>query len=290
MKVCCAGEVMLEIAAADQPGLYRRGFAGDSFNTAVYLARAGYEVDYLTRIGDDAISRDILRQLHREQIGTELVVCMENRLPGLYMIENSADGERRFTYWRDHSPARELFDLPVSLDKTGVFYFTGITLAVTRSGIEQLCSLLESLRGEGCRIVFDPNYREQLWDDRAQARSFHEQVLPYCDMVMPTMEDEQVLWGVATVDDCLSMYRNHGAAEIVIKGSDLVGHASSGDQTISLQAGRVQAVDTSGAGDSFNAGYLACRLAGGSMRDSLMAAQTLSARVVQHRGAILPRQ
>ena len=271
-------------------GLYRRGLAGDSFNTAVYLARVGYEVDYLTRIGDDPASRDILRLLQREQIGTELIVCMENRLPGLYMIDNGPDGERRFTYWRDHSPARELFDRPVSLDKPGVFYFTGITLAVTRSGIEQLCSLLESLRGEGCRIVFDPNYREQLWDDQAQARSFHEQVLPYCNIVFPTLEDERVLWGVDTVDDCQGVYRNHGAAEIVIKGSDLVSQACSGDQTISLQAGRVQAVDTTGAGDSFNAGYLACRLAGGSMKDSLIAAQALSARVVQHHGAILPRQ
>ena len=279
---------MLEMAATDQPGLYRRGLAGDSFNTAVYLARVGYEVDYLTRIGDDPASRDILRLLQREQIGTELIICMENRLPGLYMIDNGPDGERRFTYWRDHSPARELFDRPVSPDKPGVFYFTGITLAVTRNGIEQLCSLLESLRGEGCRIVFDPNYREQLWDDQAQARSFFEQVLPYCNIVFPTLEDERVLWGVDTFDDCQGMYRNHGAAEIVIKGSDLVSQAYSGDQTISLQAGRVQAVDTTGAGDSFNAGYLTCRLAGGSMKDSLMAAQALSARVVQHHGTILP--
>ncbi|NND68600.1 MAG: sugar kinase [Halioglobus sp.] len=280
---------MIELAAGEESGLYALGFAGNSFNTAIYLARAGLDVSYLTRLGDDALSRDIVATLTDENVGTDRVQYSKDRQPGLYLISNDADGERHFSYWRDTAPVRELFDAPVSLNDADVFYFTGITLAVTRSGQTHLLQLLDALRARNCRIVFDPNFRPRLWDGIEQAREHTRAILPFCHTVLPTLDDERELWNVAGVDDCRALYADLGVEEIVIKGDDLTTHFFAAREEYMQAAAPVHALDTTGAGDSFNAGYLTARLQGANARDAITQAQELSAAVVQHRGAILPR-
>jgi 2-dehydro-3-deoxygluconokinase len=246
------------------------------------------QVDYLTRLGDDTFSDAILQQLGDEGIGRSLIQRCPGRQPGLYLISNDASGERQFSYRREHSPAREMFDDPISLSGYGLFYLTGITLAITRDGIDNLVALLTRLRQEACTIVFDPNYRPHLWQDREQAQFHYRQILPLCDILLPTLEDETALWGIDTVEDCHSMYRAFGLRELVIKGPELVTEVFCGQEHVSRRASAVTAVDTTGAGDSFNAGYLAARLQDKSIADAVACAQKLSATVVQHRGAILP--
>lgn len=288
-RICCAGEVMIEMAPAAEPGTYRRGVAGDTFNTAVYLARLGCAVSYLTRLGDDPCSEEILACLAAEGIDHRLVRRVRGRQPGLYLIDNDAAGERRFTYWRRESPARETFDTVPDPGDIDAFYFSGITLAVCRSGLDRLVALLEKLRGEGCRVAFDPNYRPALWDDRGQAREHYRAVVGLCDTVLPTLEDETRLWGVAAVADCAAFYREAGAREVVIKAPDLRVHGFRDDRSVVVPAQAVAAVDTTGAGDAFNAGYLAARLGGGELAQAIAAGQGLAAAVVRHSGAIIPR-
>lgn len=289
MRICCAGEVMVELASEAEPGIYRQGLAGDSFNTAIYLSRQGLSVDYLTWLGDDIFSDDIIRQMQQEKVGSDFIRRLPGRQPGLYMTNNDQRGERQFTYWRDHSPVREMFDQPLSLDNCQAFYFTGITLAVTRSGIQNLRSLLIQLRQDGVTIIFDPNYRPQLWQSTLQAQQHYREILPYCDTVLPTLDDETLLWDINSVEGCADMYQSYGAKEVVVKDPKLMAHVFSGQEQVQRQAETISAVDTTGAGDSFNAAYLAARLRGGSIESSLLAAQTLAAAVVQHRGALLPR-
>ena len=285
---------MLELAPTGCSNRYQRAFAGDSFNTAVYLARAGIPTSYLTRLGDDRASLEVLRFMQAEGIDSSLVEIAEGRNIGLYLIENDDHGERTFTYYRDSSPARELFDEPRVLDgsalEADVFYFTGITLAVTRSGQDNLLRLLAALRKAGDQIIFDPNYRPRLWDDVAQARDCCMAVLPYCDLILPTQEDDLALWAMASADQSIDFYRRHGVGEVVVKGPELRVQAWSRTGSATRQAEAIAAVDTTGAGDAFNAGYLASRLAGVGLEQSLAAAQQLAARVVRHHGAILPLQ
>ncbi|MFT4613951.1 MAG: 2-dehydro-3-deoxygluconokinase [Bacteroidia bacterium] len=289
MQICCAGEVMVELAARGGDASYQRGFAGDSFNTAVYLARAGYSVDYLTRLGADPLSMQIMASLEAEGVGTGLITLCPGRQPGLYLIDNDDNGERHFSYWRDQSPAREMFNAPLALTDCTLFYFTGITLAITRSSEAQLLTLLQQLAAQGCRIVFDPNYRPRLWQSAEQARASIERVLPFCHTVLPTLEDETALWGFTTVEQVDALYREHGVTERVIKGAALTTHVCCDDINFSQQATAVDAIDTTGAGDSFNAGYLGARLNGQSIEAAVTAAQKLSAQVVQQRGAIISR-
>jgi len=286
-EVVCAGEVMVELAPAGSAGRYQRAYAGDSFNTAVYLARAGIHTRYLTRLGDDAGSAGALRLMREEQIDVSLVSRDAGRSIGLYLIDNDETGERTFTYYRDSSPARQMFDVPIEC-QARVFYFTGITLAVTRTGQANLITLLASLQASGCQVVFDPNYRSQLWADPDQAGSACLSVLPYCDMVLPTQGDDLALWGFRTAQESIQFYRRHGASEVVVKGDDLQVEVWSPAGCARRKAERVTAVDTTGAGDAFNAAYLASRLKVRDLEQSLAAAQQLAAEVVMHHGAIIP--
>ncbi|GAB5453203.1 MAG: sugar kinase [Halioglobus sp.] len=291
MQICCAGEVMLEMAATGTDGQYTRGVAGDSFNTAVYLARAGLAVSYLTRLGDDRYSADIVDALRAENIDDRFITTCPGRQPGLYLIDNDpVSGERTFSYWREHAPARELFSAPLALGNVDVFYFTGITLAVTRADHDQLLKTLNELRAQGCRILFDPNYRAALWTNVAQAREHCRAVLPLCDTVLPTLEDDRLLWSLESASDSAAFYRDLGAEEVVVKGDELNTLVISGGQRFEQRATPVQALDTSGAGDAFNAGYLAARLQDEDVQTAVTQAQALAARVVQHRGAILPHE
>jgi 2-dehydro-3-deoxygluconokinase len=280
---------MVELAAESTTGLYRRGYAGDSFNTAVYLARLGQAVQYLTRLGDDALSDAILVRLREEGIDASLIQQVPGRQPGLYLIDNDESGERHLSYWRDSSPARELFDDPLELGDVQAFYFSGITLAVCRSGLDNLLALLRTLRERGCQVIFDPNYRPRLWRGREQAQLHYRAVLALCDTVLPTLEDEAKLWGTDSVDGCRELYRAFGVKELLIKAPDLTAHGFHAEVATAIKAQAVAATDTTGAGDAFNAGYLAARLTGSDMPAAIEAAQALAAAVVQYRGAIIPR-
>jgi 2-dehydro-3-deoxygluconokinase len=289
-KICCAGEVMIEFAEHPSGSFYQRGIAGDSFNTAVYLARAGLSVEYLTCLGDDLLSDGIMARLQEERIKSGHIRRLENRQPGLYLISNDEAGERQFSYWRGQSPARELFDQAVELPGVTDFYFTGVTLGVCRSGFENLVGLLHQLRHRGCGVIFDPNYRLNLWENQRQAQEYCRQVLPLCTTVLATLDDDARLWGIEEVDACREFYLGFGLQELVIKASDLTAHAFSGGEQVVKSARRVSALDTTGAGDSFNAGYLAARFQGKSMDEAISNAQALAARVVQYRGAIIPKK
>src|SRR4051812_47840529 len=135
MKIAAIGECMIELSErrGDQ---CRIGFGGDTLNTAIYLARLGAPVDYVTALGDDGYSDRMLAAWRAEGVGTAQVLRLPGRLPGLYAIETDAAGERRFYYWRDQAPARALFSLPQTPDLVAalagydLIYLSGISLSL----------------------------------------------------------------------------------------------------------------------------------------------------------------
>lgn len=296
-KVISIGEVMAEFARGAD-GRYGAAYGGDTFNTAIYLARAGVEVAYATALGDDRYSDAIRAAAEAEGIGTGQMLRVPGRNVGLYVIDTDARGERSFTYWRDTSPARELFELPgwetvaEAIIEASVIYLSGITLSLySNVGLGRLLATLEFARERGARIVFDGNFRPRGWGgDLARARTVYAQTLKRTTIALPTFEDEVMLWGdgsPAAVGERLSTF---GVPEVVVKnGGEGALVFFGGTSHLVPVPQPVEPVDTTAAGDSFNAAYLAARLNGAAPAAAAEAGHVLAGRVIRHRGAIMPR-
>jgi 2-dehydro-3-deoxygluconokinase len=294
MKVASIGECMIELNNAG--GLFSRAFGGDTLNTALYLARLGIDTSYVTALGDDAISDEMIAAWRAESIDTSYVLRAPGRLPGLYMIERDANGERSFLYWRDRAPAREVFDRldDAAIAKLAAFdliYFSGITLSLySDAGREKLFKLLSSVRSHGGRVAFDGNYRPRGWKDAATARDIFTQALAYVDIALPSFEDEQNLFGDKDADSCAARMRHSGVSEVIVKigRQGCVAYHDATRKEIAPGV-VVKPVDTTAAGDSFNAGYLAARAKGASAADAARAGHRLACAVIQYPGAIIPK-
>ncbi len=296
-RVISVGEVMVELARQND-GRFGIGCGGDTFNTAVYLARAGIDVAYASALGDDRYSDDIVAMAKAEGIATDLVLRAPGRLPGLYLIETDAKGERSFSYWRDASPARDLFEMAEwgkiaeAMMAARLIYFSGITLSLySNIGLGRFLAVVELARKNGVTIAFDGNFRPRGWKgDLPRTRTVFAEALKRVDLALPTYDDEAVLWGDPSPEATIERMHAFGISEIVVKNGPSSALVSAGGQTEQVPVPEVVVpVDTTAAGDSFNAGYLAARLSGDNPVKAVTAAHRLAAEKVRHRGAIMPR-
>lgn len=298
-RIALIGECMIELQQRAD-GSLQQSFGGDTLNTAVYLSRAmgdQAKVDYVTALGDDSFSDAMCRIWASEGIGLDLVQRLPGRLPGLYCIQTDANGERRFLYWRNEAAVRECFTTsaaePVlaALPDYDVLYFSGITLAVLGAkGRERLIETLINARQNDARIVFDNNYRPRLWASVEEARAAYRSVLPYVDLALLTVDDEQALFGFPDCDEVFAAYAQIGTPEVVLKRGAEACLIRCEGEAFAVPAQKVETVvDTTAAGDSFSAAYLARRLSGGSPAEAAQAGHLLASRVIQVPGALIPK-
>lgn len=292
-RVACIGECMVELREKPD-GTLTRGFGGDTLNTAVYLARLGVAVDYVTALGDDPWSDEMVASWQAEGVGTGLVRRLPGRLPGLYIIQTDPSGERRFHYWRDSAAARLLFELPDTpalveeLSRYDLLYASGITLSILgEAGRAGLLAALDRVRMRGGRVAFDTNFRPRGWPDHDAARALYRQAFARSDVVLASSEDLALLFGP---DGEAELSRHAAHAERVLKLARPAVQVPEGGTVVLVEAAPAARVtDTTAAGDSFAAAYLASRLAGQSPAAAARAGHQLAGIVVGHAGAIVPR-
>lgn len=296
-RVAVVGECMLELQG-EAFGAMRQAFGGDTLNTAVYLARLGaghgLRVEYATGLGEDSLSEGLLTRWRAENLGIGLVRRIAGRMPGLYLIEVDAAGERRFSYWRDHSAAKAYFDgagspLEARADEFGVLYLSGISLAILPpAGRERLLALMAAMRARGAVVAFDNNFRPRLWGDVAEAQAWYRRAFAQATLGFVTADDHQALMGLATLDEGVAAARSLPTPELLIKRGSASTLVRSNGQWAEVATEPVpRVVDTTAAGDSFAAGYLCRRLAGASAVDAARFGNRAAARVIQHRGALI---
>lgn len=295
-RIACIGECMIELSQLDlENGSARIGFAGDTLNTAAYLARLGARVSYVTNLGVDAFSAKMRERFIAERIDCALIGRHDTRLPGLYSIEIDAAGERSFRYWRDSSAARTLFSgVGASLNDLAAFdviYLSGITLAILPPDIRaSLIAALGQYRARGTTVVFDTNYRPRLWPDEEAARAAFDAMWRVTRIGLPSFDDEALLYPGTHPKEVVSRISALGVTEVALKNGvrgPMVGDQGGVAQMDFPAAARV--VDTSGAGDSFNAGYLWARLGGASPDKAARAGHDLATLVIAHHGALIAR-
>ena len=293
-RVASIGECMIELKQASG-GLYSRGFGGDTLNTAVYLARLGVAVDYITALGDDPLSAEMVAGWVAEGVGTGRVMRLPGKLPGIYLIGTDDKGERRFFHWREQAAVRSLLDLPEtesllqSLGDYGLIYLSAITLAIFRDGGRaRLLAALRGAREHSTRIVFDTNFRIRLWPDLDVARAVYAQAFDSADIVLASSEDLLLLY---PDDDAEALLARIPSDEVVLRMAEPVSivRAAGTSQILRAESIAAPVVDTTAAGDSFAAAYIAARLAGADPIDAARAGHRLAGIVVCHPGAIIPR-
>jgi 2-dehydro-3-deoxygluconokinase len=285
------GECMVELRQAGG-GLLAQGFAGDSYNSAVYLKRSAPEINvhYVTATGTDPFSAAMRAAWKREGVLDDMAFTVPSRRAGLYLIDLDDEGERRFHYWRGESAARLWLRCLLgkgadSLHGADLVYLSGISLAILcEEDRRQALQLMQDLRGKVGLLAFDPNYRPALWGSVEEARDIIAKAAGLADIFLPSREDLETLYGGGA-----EILRGFGCKEAAMTadvGQCLV--LVGGEQMVN-GAVAAKVVDSSGAGDSFNGAYLAARLNGKSPADAALAGLALAANVVGKPGAVVAR-
>jgi 2-dehydro-3-deoxygluconokinase len=290
-RVLAIGECMIELTHTG-PRALSLNYAGDTFNTAVYLARLSQaEVDYFTLLGDDDYSRGILESMRGEGLGVHLIGRISGARPGLYLVNTDERGERSFTYYRSESPARKMFDGAHVPDLAGydVIYLSAITLQLLAAQArKRLWDLLGAARDRGAQVVFDSNFRPAGWDSVSAAREAVKTMWELASVAVPTFSDERNLFGDDSPVAALERLRGYGIADVVVKDGERGCVVWDGGQVRHVAAEPVESVvDSTAAGDAFNAGYLAARLAGAEPVAAARRGNSVAARVIRHPGAII---
>ncbi len=269
---------------------WRQGFAGDVFNTLWYARRslnADWDVRFHTGIGIDPVSAQMVNFIEKSGVSLGNSHRDPVRMPGLYMIHLEG-AERSFSYWRDTAAARRLAaDIALVEREMGaadVIYLSGITLAIVGEDGDGLIAAMGAARAAGKLVAFDPNIRPRLWPDPEIMRVRLMAAAGASSVVLPSFDDEKQAFSDASPAETLARYRGAGAASVVVKN---------GAEAVLLEGEEIpiapvkDAVDTTGAGDSFNGAYLAALASGAASKEAVLRACATSAEVIRHHGALI---
>lgn len=302
INMAVIGECMIELSIKDN--LTTRSFGGDTLNTSIYLSRLfpnnQVAIHYVTGLGVDPFSQEMLNEWQKENIKTDLIQQMDNKMPGLYAIVTDSYGERSFYYWRNDAAAKfwlkteQTEQICEKITKFDYIYLSGISIAILDEySIDKLIDLLEKFKANGGKVIFDNNYRSRLWRSQEYAKNVYSKILSYTDIAFLTQDDENMLWGNNDYEDSIIRSQKLGVKEIIIKRGNescIVNTQNGRFEVPANMISKQNILDTTAAGDSFSAGYLSVRLMGGSIESAIKKGHDLAGTVIQYRGAIIPMQ
>ncbi len=307
MNIFVYGECMIELRdylALDSSlntassKILKQSFSGDVLNTAIYLKRTFpvLNVHFVSALGKDKFSVDMLNFFQEEQIGCEFVFQSDTKIPGLYVIETDDIGERTFNYWRENSAAKEVMSfisaaVVEQLSQGDMLFFSGISLAVMPEKDRPLFwCMLEKLKQAGVIIAFDPNYRAHMWDSTTQVKEQFEQAFTMADIALPGIDDFQELYELDSAEAVSDFLQPFNFKELVVKnGQGSILCFSENKSYLFNIAPVSHVVDTTSAGDSFNGVYLGARAKGFKVEHAVKLASKAAGFVIQHQGAIVEK-
>lgn len=310
LQIAILGECMIELSGKPLEPL-TQGFSGDTLNTAIYLNRLvgdllvgdlPVKVNYATALGVDAFSEAMLGQWQAEGIDCKYVAQLPDKNPGLYFIQVDDTGERSFSYWRNDSAAKQYLEVPgaskilEAIPQFDLLYISGISLAILpNSSRDKLFKAIKEMRKNGGKLVFDNNFRPLLWASKDEAKAVYQTFTSECDLALLTLDDEVLLYGNVDEAEVFSRCKKLGITEVVIKrGAEsclIQRKLKNSVEEFEVAANKVEAVvDTTAAGDSFSAAYLAGRLHGYSPDVAALWGHKLAGNVIQHRGAVIAQE
>ena len=300
VSLALIGECMIELRETHGESV-TRGYGGDVLNTAIYLARLmrnKADIRFTTLLGDDPFSAEMVSEWKREGILCDTVGYLAGHNAGLYFVTTNKTGERSFHYWRNQSAARHIMSahfsaLLESAMSSNWIYISGITLAILNEDDdrEHLLNDLEQAKSNGSHIIFDGNFRPSLWRNKRSAKDWHTRAWRVCNIALAGAEDEAGLFGDMTEKESLKRLKSYEIPEICLKNGPHPLLLSTGPETHVVEIEPITDIlDTTAAGDSFNAGYIAARLQNKSPIQAAQSAAILAGEVIRHPGAIIPQR
>lgn len=239
---------------------FQKAFGGDAFNTAIAASRLGSQVHFLTRLGKDPFADGLRQLLNEEGMDTRHIKTVPG-YTGLYFSGTTPEGGREFVYYRKASAASTLCEddiRPNLISQCQIVFSTGITMAVSPSARKAVVKAFKLAKQAELTTVFDPNFRKNLWKSTDEAIDALNEILPYVDVILPSVpNDTSHLIGFEDPELVIDYLWMKGVKLVVAKaGPDgcYVGYKKMIEHIPALHD--VDVVDTLGAGDAFNGGFL----------------------------------
>lgn len=263
MDILGIGECMIELDAEgtlDQSDVFRRQVGGDVYNTLVACSRLGSRAGFCTRVALDGFGQVLLRHFEENRIDTRWVQGVSHGVNGVYFIAHNSQGGHAFVYYRKDTAASQITPqqiTPAMVSGASIVYATGVTQAISSTARQAVLRAFDLARSQGRLVAYDPNYRPNLWNHTDQALEALTEVLPYVDVILPSLADLQPLFGFADVAHALEFFRLRGVPIVIVKQGEqgiTLGFRNHQEHLAPWPVERV--VDTVGAGDAFNGGFL----------------------------------
>jgi len=293
VELLCMGEPMLEFnqlpPQADGRRLYLEGCGGDTSNAAVAASRHGASVGYITALGRDFAGDTFMALWAREGVDASTVRRSDLHPTGVYFVFHGPRGHE-FLYYRQNSAAAAYTpaDLPrQALSAARMLFVSGVSQGISTSAADAVFAAIEIVKRAGGMVAYDTNYRSRLWPP-ARATAVMNAAIRQADYVFPGMEDAAALLGLTEPDAILDFYLRLGPRAVVLKMGEAGAYLATQDGRVRLPAHRVEAVDATGAGDTFCGSFLARILGGDEVEAAARYANVAAALKCAGYGAVAP--
>ena len=292
-KICAIGECMMEFTNLNNT-LYDQSIAGDTLNFSSYLNKKIFKVYYLTAIGTSDISNKVIKFLKIKKINPNLVSKIPSHEIGLYVIKNNALGEKSFYYWRDNSASKFFFnklikkDLLIKLQNFQYVYFTGITLSLfENTSINNFIAVIDLLKKKNIQIIFDLNIRITRWSKKNLVSCFSK-ILPKVDILFASGEDLESWKGVNNLKIFENILYKYKIIHGVFRKNAKYNYSYYGNKKYIIKNKLLnKVIDSSGAGDGYNAAYLSSFVMHQNPKKALEDASKIGIKIVMKKGAIV---
>ena len=293
INVCSIGEAMIEISNIKN-SLYNQSFAGDTLNFCNYLDKKKLNAFFLSAIGKSEINQSLLNFVKSKKISTKYIKQINQFELGLYLIKNKDNGEKQFFYWRDESAAKQYFNnidflnLYKELKNFDYIYFSGITLSIIHiSKLNNFIKLLKLLKSKKIKIVFDFNIRPSRWNKK-NLNIFLDSVLKFVDICFLSGEDMNYWKNKNNIKSYEQIVRKYKLKHSIFRKNAKFTYVFLNKTRYVFRNKLLKkVVDTSGAGDGFNAAYLSNFIVNNDPVLALKAGSSLGSKIVMKKGAIV---
>lgn len=286
--ILCLGEPMLELNQ-QKDGTYLPGHGGDTSNAAIAAARQGASVGYVTHIGQDTFGNAFMELWEKEGISTQTVKQVSTAHTGMYFVTHGEDGHE-FSYFRAGSAASQMTpaDLPIeALQEAKILHVSGISQAISESAADTVFEAMRITREAGGKVSYDTNLRLKLWP-LERARAVIHAAVALSDIILPGEDDAALLTGHTEPNAIVDTYLGLGAKVVALTLGPEGTLVATPDERQHVPGRKVNAIDATGAGDTFDGAFLARISAGDSPFEAAHYANAAAALSTQGYGGVAP--